>query len=177
MITYKGSRLVKGKNFIDESGNKIQYKGKAYGDNYLFESDNVELILTEKEVSKLQDYTILKEHSLLEEQDNSDDLYQIVTSYTDEQIKILNGPSRKLWKDLKDSFQKEINEFNNQGLSYKVGYNILGSDGKVTESYLLEVVKDYLEESQRNISSISLPNHYVQLSNFIYNIDKLRGGK
>ena len=81
-----------------------------------------------------------------------------------------------MWNDLHDSFQKELNDFNDRGLSYKVSYNQLGVDNP-NESYILEVIKDYLEESQRNISNISLPNHYVQLSNFIYNIDRMRGDK
>lgn len=176
MITYKGDRLVKGKRFMEGTSRVLTYKGKVFGDHYLFDDRGVDIILNEYEVSKLEDYQILKEHSLIEEQEDSNDLYQLVTSYTDEQIKIINGPSKNMWNDLHDSFQKELNDFNDRGLSYKVSYNQLGVDNP-NESYILEVIKDYLEESQRNISNISLPNHYVQLSNFIYNIDRMRGDK
>ena len=120
MITYKGDRLVKGKRFMEGTSRVLTYKGKIFGDHYLFDDRGIDIILNEYEVSKLEDYQILKEHSLIEEQEDSNDLYQLVTSYTDEQIKIINGPSKNMWTDLPDSFQKELNDFNDIPLEFRV---------------------------------------------------------
>lgn len=171
MILHKGNPLVKGKHFIYEN-QTVEYSGKVYGDKHLFLlPDKSELILTESESLKLHS---LLEHSLLAEQDNSDDLYQTVTSYTDEQLNIaMNYPSNKLWSSLQDSMQEELNKLSDLGLAYKTSPNKI--DGN--ESYLLELIIDFLEETQRNISDTSLPNIYTQLSNFIYNIQRLRGDK
>lgn len=171
MILYKGSPLVKGKHFIYEN-NVIEYKGKVYGESHLFETkDKMELVLSESEALTLMP---LLEHSLLAEQDNSDDLYQLITSYTDRQLDIAkNSPSNKLWTELKDSFQEEINKLSELGLAYKVTYNKISN---INEGYLLEMIIDFLEATQRNISETSLPNIYAQLNDFIYNIDQLKGG-
>ena len=171
MILYKGSPLVKGKHFVYEN-EVIEYKGKVYGESHLFETKaNVELVLTENEALNLKP---LLEHSLLAEQDNSDDLYQLVVSYTDKQLDIAkNSPSNKLWRELKDSFQEELNKLSELGLAYKVTHNKIDN---ADHGYLLEMIIDFLEETQRNISETSLPNIYVQLHNFIYNIDQLEGG-
>lgn len=171
MILHKGSPLVKGKHFIYES-TTVEYKGKVYGDKHLFTlPDESELILNESEALKLQS---LLEHSLLSEQENSDDLYQVVTSYTDKQIDIINNTaSNKLWATLQDSFQEELNKLSELGLAYKTSHTKIEGN----ESYILETILDFLEDTQRNISDTSLPNIYVQLDNFIYNIQQLRGDK
>lgn len=179
MITYKGSNLLRGRSFLlemDGKLNKVKYKGKVYGNQHAFDlPDGVELILTEQEVSKLEPYNILKEHSLLEEQDNKDDLYQIVTSYTDKQLKMIEDlPSNKLWTELKNSFQEELNKLADAGLAYQISFKEFG-DGN--EQYLLEIIMDYLQEINHNISGTSMPNHYTQLSNFIYSIDQLGSDK
>ena len=172
MILYKGSPLVKGKHFIYEN-EVIEYKGKVYGESHLFETkSNVELVLSENEALSLMP---LLEHSLLAEQDNANDLYQLVVSYTDRQLDIAkNSPSNKVWTELKDSFQEELNKLSELGLAYKVTNNKIDN---ISEGYLLEMIIDFLEETQRNISETSLPNIYVQLHSFIYNIDQLKGGK
>lgn len=173
MITYKGSPLVKGKHFLletDKGDIKVRYEGKVYGTHHLLKSDSHDYVLSEEEVSNLKSY-ILKEHSLLEEQDNSEDLYQLATSYTDDQLNIIyNTPSKDLWSKLQDSFQEELNKLTELGLAYDTGYSKIEGNSQ----YLLEVIMDYLQETQRNISNISLPNHYAQLTNFIYNINRLR---
>ena len=174
MITYKGSTLLRGKNFLTESNSKIMYVGKVYKDLHLFKENDMDLVLTEDEVSKLKPFVILKEHSLLEEQDNQEDLYQMVATYTDKQINILeNTPSNKLWTELKDSFQEEVNKLSEEGFSYKTGVNKFEGGSQ----YLIETLLDYLKETQRNISDTSLPNHFTQLNNFIYNIDQLGSEK
>lgn len=169
MITFKGSPLVKGKHFILDN-EKIEYKGKVYGTHHLFESGTTELVLTEQEALNLKQYKVLNEHSLLSEQDNSEDLYQVVTSYSDKQMKICEDtPSSKLWTSLLDSFQEEVNKLQELGLSYTTSYKPIDGNSQ----YLLEVIEDFLHDTQRNISDTSLPNLYVQLNNFIYNIQKL----
>lgn len=171
MITHKGSPLVKGKHFIYEN-EQVEYIGKAYGDKHLFAKlDESEIILTEDEALGLKS---LLEHSLLAEQDNSDDLYQIITSYTDKQINIArNSPSNKVWDELQNSFQEELNTLGDLGLAYKTSPTKIDN---LDSSYLLEVILDFLEDTQRNISETSLPNIYAQLNNFIYNIDQLKRG-
>ena len=171
MILHKGSPLVKGKHFIYEN-QTVEYAGKVYGDKHLFTLPNKsEIILTESESLKLKS---LLEHSLLAEQDNADDLYQVVTSYTDKQLDIArNCPSNKLWSTLQDSMQEELNKLSELGLAYKTSHTKFEGN----ESYLLETILDFLEDTQRNISDTSLPNIYVQLSNFIYNIQQMRGDK
>ena len=177
MLTYKGSNLLKGKHFIMEhegKNKKVEYLGKVYGNHHLFSDGIQEFVLTENETSNLKNYTKLLEHSLLQEQDNEDDLYQLVTSYTDKQLNIINnGPSNKLWSSLTNSFQEELNKLADLGLAYQTTKNKIEGN----ESYLLEVIMDYLEDVQRNISETSLPNHYSQLTNFIYNISRLGGDK
>lgn len=171
-ILYKGSPLLKGKHFIYE-GEKLTYTGKVFGRYIGFtDSKGTQLVFTEEELNKMKPYYMLKEHSLLSEQDNKEDLYQLITSYTDKQLNIIDGPSSKLWSGLQDSFQEELNKLSDLGLSYQTSNTKI--DG---ESYLLEVIMDYLQDVQRNISDTSLPNHYTQLSNFIYNIKRLKGGK
>lgn len=168
-ITYRGNRLVKGKSFIADSnlsgtyGDKLVYRGKIYGDLYMFESDTAEVILTESQTK------LLKEHSTLQEQENQDDLYQLVSTYTDKQITLLEDSTG--WKELKNSFQEELNKLKDAGLTYKVMTSKFEGD----LDYLKEVILKYLKEVQRNVSETSLPNHYIQLTNFIYNIDKMGG--
>lgn len=171
MITYKGSPLVKGKHFIYE-GKTVEYQGKIFGDKHSFKLDETEIILDENQATALKS---LLEHSLLSEQDNADDLYQLVSSYTDEQLKIAReAPSNKVWQQLLNSMQEELNKLSDLGLSYKTSVNPVDNMNK---SYLLEMILDFLEETQRNISETSLPNIYSQLNNFIYNIKKVAGDK
>lgn len=169
MITYKGNPLVKGKHFIYEN-QTVEYQGKIYGDKHLFKLDETDLILEEQEALQLKS---LQEHSLLSEQDNADDLYQVVTSYTDKQLDMIkNLPTSELWKALLNSFQEELNQFDELNLTYKTSITDING-----EDYLLEVIQDFLKDTQRNISDTSLPNIYCQLNNFIYNIKKLEGSK
>lgn len=173
MITYKGNPLVKGKHFIYEN-QSITYSGKIYGDKHLFISqDNSEIILTESEATNLKS---LLEHSLLSEQDNSDDLYQVISSYTDKQLDIINNvASNKKWETLKNSFQEELNKLNELGLAYKVTHTKIED---LNEQYFTEMIMDFLQDIQHNISDTSLPNIYTQLNNYIYNIQRiLRGDK
>lgn len=170
MITYKGNPLVRGKHFIYE-GSIVEYVGKVYGDKHLFKMNESELILEDPEVLNLKS---LLEHSLLAEQDNADDLYQVVTSYTDKQLDICSKFQEPTsWKELQDSFQSELNELSNLGLSYTTSYNDIEGDSK----YLLDTIQTFLKDTQRNISDTSMPNIYTQLSNFIYNISKLKGSE
>lgn len=53
MITYKGDRFVKGKEFIYE-GNKIQFKTKSKK-GYVFESDNSVITLNESIARSLEE--------------------------------------------------------------------------------------------------------------------------
>ena len=69
--------------------------------------------------------------------------------------------------------QEELNKLSELGLAYKTSHTKFEGN----ESYLLETILDFLEDTQRNISDTSLPNIYVQLSNFIYNIQQMRGDK
>lgn len=175
MITHKGSPLVKGKHFLLENEGKlvkVTYSGKIYKEFHSFTDNSKEFILTEQEALSLKPF-LLKEHSLLQEQDNSDDLYQLITSYTDKQLNIIDSVGGdKLWDELKDSFQEEVNKLSDLGLAYKTNNTTITDHDK---GYLLEVIIDYLQNVQRNISETSLPNHYIQLSNFIYNIEGLGG--
>lgn len=172
MITYKGNKLLKGKTFFTESNTKISYVGKVYKDFHLFQENGKDLVLSEQEVDTLRPY-FFKEHSLLQEQDNQDELYQLVSTYTDIQLNILDETSGGVsWVKLKDSFQEELNKLSEFGLSYKTSSSKFQGDGK----YLLDTVVAYLRGVQKNISDTSLPVHYVQLSNFIFNIDQHLGG-
>lgn len=167
MITFKGNPLVKGKHFVYE-GQTVEYQGKAFGDKHLFKLNETDLILDEDEALGLK---TLKEHSLLSEQENEDDLYQIVSSYTEVQLDILNNhPSSKSLNELLNSFQEEINKLKDLGVGYQVSYSKI--DGNRT--YLEEMMLDFLQDTQRNISDVSMPNLYAQLNNFIYNIKNMK---
>lgn len=172
MITYKGNKLVVGKHFIYE-GDVIEYKGKVFGNMHQFDSNGTQIVMTEQEANNLKGYK-LNEHSLLAEQDNSEELYQVITSYTDNQLNIIeNGPSNKLWEDLLNSMKEEVNKLSELGLAYETSINPI--DGN--KSYLQELIMDFLQDTQRNISNTSLPNIYTQLNNFIYSIEKIVGDK
>lgn len=170
MITYKGNPLVKGKHFIYE-GQKVEYQGKAYGDKHIFKQlDETEIILEEQDALNLK---TLVEQDLLAEQDNSEDLYQIVTSYIDKQINILrNSASNKMWNELLTSLNEEIATLTNLGLAYQPNYKPISDDDK---NYLMEFILDYLEGHQRNISEINIPSYFDQINNFVYNIEKTVG--
>lgn len=168
MITFKGSPLVKGKRFIKEN-DILEYKGKVFTEFHEFiNQDNTSIILTEQEALSLKPYK-LNEHSLIEEQDNSDDLYQVVTSYTDKQLNMLSDRDNPtLLTDLLNSFQEEINKLSSLGLAYQT--SITKFNGTMDE--LFDAMESYLKNVQRNISETSLPNIYVQLNSFIYNLQK-----
>lgn len=173
MITYKGSPLVVGKRFYIES-EIAEYQGKIFGNMHKFTTkDNQEIILTEQEAKLIKPYRKLNEHSLLAEQDNSDELYQIVASYTDTQLKLLDIASNKFWNEMKKSMQEEIDKLKEHGCSYQVSYQKMDAN----KSYLQEVIMDFLQETSRNLSEVSMPNIYVKLNNFIYNIDRIVGDK
>lgn len=168
MITFRGNRLFKGKSFVGCSelnldNDILVYQGKAFGDLHAFQLNETEILLTEEQTK------LLKEHSLLIEQDEKDDLYQIVSSFTERQLLLVG---EKDTVGLKNSFQEELNKLYEFGISYKANRFIIEGD----KDYLLKVIEKFLKETSLNISETSLPNLCVQLNNFIYNIDKL-GGK
>lgn len=176
MITHKGSPYVNGKHFIYEN-ELVTYTGKMYKDFFTFikESDGCEILLTEKETNNLK-YYYLKEHSLLQEQENKDDLYQIVASYTDVQLNLINTLGyKKLFSKLRDSFKEELDKLEENGVTYKTHPNKFDNINDI--GYIQEMLLDYLQSIQRNISDVSLPNHCAQLTNFIYNIDRMDGDK
>lgn len=169
MITYKGNKLLIGKRFIYEN-EVVSYQGKIYGNHHSFSKDGVEFVLTEEETSNLKEYSPI----LLEELDNSDDIYQLIASYTDKQLNMINNNnsnSKDLLVNLANSFQEELNNLSSNNLAYNHNYQIIDGD----EDYILDVIKNYLNDVVYNVSQTSLPTHYTQLNNFIYNINRLQG--
>lgn len=181
MITHKGSPFVKGKHFILEGENnvKLTYTGRAYKDYFVFlnESDNSEFILNEQEANNLKPFYLKEsEPIILQEQENKDDLYQLVASYTDNQLSIMeNAPSNKCFSELRKSFVEELEKLKENGIDYKVFTHKI--DNADDRGYVQEMILDYLQYTQRNISEVSLPAHQAQLVNFIYTIDRMEGDK
>lgn len=168
MITFKGSPLVKGKHFIYEN-KQLEYEGKVFGTHHSFKDENdTQYLFTENDVGELKPYQVLQEHSLIEEQENSDELYQVITSYTDKELKLIEKEPDNL-KSLLDLLQEEVNTLQSLGLSYNTSFKKINGD----KEYLLTVITDFLKGTQRNISDTSLPNLYVQLNNFIYNLTNI----
>ena len=166
MITYKGNRLVIGKRFLYEN-EVLRYIGKIYGDSYNFstENDNKEYILSESELSKLQDYKT--ESMTISEADSDDFLKNKLIDYTKQEIDILNDLVNNKSQDtskLVDLYKKEYNDFralnNNQ---YTSG---------ATDTVSLEAQLYYLNSIYRNISEVNIVNLLANLKNYIRSLEK-----
>lgn len=163
MITYKGNKLVIGKRFLYEN-EVLRYIGKIYGDNYNFatEDNNKEYILSESELSKLQDYKIT-----ISEADSDNFLKNKLIDYTKQELDILNDLVNNKSQDtqkLVDLYKKEYNDFR--------ALNPNEYTASAIDTVSLEAQLYYFNSIYRNISEVNIINLLANLKNYIRSLEK-----
>lgn len=162
MITYKGQRTVIGKRFIYE-GEILKYTGKIYGDNYNFINNNgIEYILSESELSNLEDYELSEADSnIINNMTDKDTIKSIIINYTEQELALINdilvGKSNNI-NALNALYEKELNELMSLN-KYSMP--------KPNTGYSLEAQKSYLNDLNRNISSANIVSLLTNLQTFI----------
>ena len=163
MILYKGNTLVEGKHFIYEN-ETVTYQGKIYGNFYLFkDSKSLDLVLAESDLNLLKLY----EHSTVAESDETDDLTTLLVAYLNKGVSIIDRN-----EDVVNKLITYFTEFKNH--LDELGYTYVYSINEIDKDSMIDFIKSYLEESNRNVSTISIPNLYTMINSFIYNLYKLK---
>ena len=163
MILYKGNTLVEGKHFMLED-EVLTYQGKVYGNYFLFKnSKDLDLVLDESDLGSLKLY----EHSTVEESDEADDLTSLLVAYLNKGISIIDNG-----EDVVNKLITYFTEFKNH--LDELGYTYTYSTTEIDKNTLIDFIKSYLEKSNINISSISMPNLYTTICSIIYNLYKLK---
>ena len=166
-ITYKGNNLVENKHFVYEN-DIIQYRGKIYGDRFLFGNEHTEYILDESDLQDLQQSRV---SDIVKEEDENNNIKEKIQEYIKEALDYINSYQIGKNSDLNNliNIYKSI-------MNYMKDNNKNISIGTKLDTISIEAQKSYLKELYRNRTEINFNNLYNTLNNFIYSLNKLLEG-